>query len=126
MLTIKERVKSFEDACKVLNRETILPDFSMIPEKDRKPLIAHYKLIVICEALNEGWTPDWNNDKWDKFYPWFYMEGSSSSGRFSFDDSGNRHSGSYCGSRLCFKSEDLADYAGTQFEELYKEYFIID
>jgi len=125
MSTIKERVKSFEDACKVLNRETT-PDFSMIPEKDRKPLIAHYKLIVICEALNEGWTPDWHNEKWDKFYPWFYMEGSSSSGRFSVGRSDVRLSGSACGSRLCFKSEDLADYAGTQFEELYKEYFVID
>lgn len=126
MSTIIERVKSFEDACKVLNRETTLPDFSMIPEKDRKPLIAHYKLIVICEALNEGHIHDWNNGEWDKWYPWFYMSGSSSSGRFSFYYSDFRNSDSDCGSRLCFKSEELADYSGTQFEELYKEYFVID
>ena len=79
MSTIIERVNSFEDACEVLNRETTLPDFSMIPEKDRKPLIAHYKLIVICEALNEGHIHDWNNGEWDKWYPWFYMRSSSSS-----------------------------------------------
>ncbi|MDM1557081.1 hypothetical protein HX126_21225 [Chryseobacterium indologenes] len=126
MSTIIERVKSFEDACKALNRETTLPDFSMIPEKDRKPLIAHFKLIVICEALNEGHVHDWNNGKWDKWYPWFYMRGSSSSGRFSFIYSDYQHSHSNCSSRLCFKSEELADYAGTQFEELYKEYFVID
>ncbi len=126
MSKITEKVKSFEDACKVLKRDTSLPDFSMIPEKDRKPLIAHYKLTVICEALNEGHVHDWNNGKWDKWYPWFYMSGSSSSGRFSFVVSVDQGSLSDCGSRLCFKSEELADYAGKQFEELYREYFVMD
>lgn len=127
MSNITAKVKSFEDACGVLQRETTLPDFSMIPEKDRKPLLAHYKLTVICEALNEGKPADWHNGKWDKWYPWFDMnDGSSSSGRFSFDLSGHQYSYSYCGSRLCYNSEELADYAGNQFEDLYREYFVID
>ena len=126
MSKITEKVKSFEDACKVLKRDTTLPDFTMIPEKDRKPLIAHYKITVICEALNKGHIHDWNNGKRDKWYPYFYMKGSSSSGRFSFNYSGYLRSSSDCGSRLCYKSEELADYAGTQFEDLYKEYFVVD
>lgn len=126
MSKIIEKVKSFEDACKVLKRDTTLPDFSMIPEKDRKPLIAHYKLTVICEALNEGHVHDWANGKWDKWCPYFYMKGSSSSGRFSFLGSDYQRSASLVGSRLCFKSEELADYAGTHFEDLYEEYFVID
>lgn len=125
-MDIRKKVKSFEDACSVLKREALLPDFSMIPEKDRKPLIAHFKLTVICEALNKEWVPDWQNGGWDKWFPWFRMSGSSSSGRFSFHCSGGQRSGSNCGSRLCYKSEELADYAGTQFEDLYKEYFVID
>ena len=128
MSTIKERVKSFEDACEVLG---INPEEFKITYPDKvshhgNALAAHAKLVIITEALNEGWKPDWNNGKWDKWYPWFYMSVSSSSGRFSFVGSDGRRSHSDCGSRLCLKSEELADYAGTQFEELYKEYFVID
>ena len=96
-----------------------------IPAKYQKPLIANYQLMVIAEALNEGWTPDWSNGEWDKWYPWFKMDDSSSAGRFSFSDSVNQRSGSSVGSRLCFKSKDLATYAGTQFLDIYKDFFTI-
>jgi hypothetical protein len=125
-MNIKDKVKSFEDACKVLNREAILPDFSMIPEKDRKPLIAHFKLTVICEAINEGYVFDWSNGKWDKWFPWFNFNSGSSSGRFSFNGSAGQLSSSAVGSRLCYKTEELSDYAATQFFELYKDYYVID
>ena len=81
---------------------------------------------MIAEALNEGWTPDWSNGEWDKWYPWFKMDDSSSAGRFSFGDAGILFSISAVVSRLCFKSEELADYAGTQFLELYRELFVIE
>ena len=126
MSNITEKVKSYEDACSVLNRETTLPDFSMLPEELQKSLIAHYKLVIITEALNEGHKHDWGNGKWDKWFPWFRMNDSSAVGRFSFHGSGNRDSTSTCGSRLCFKSEKLADYAGKQFEDLYREYYVIE
>ena len=125
-MDIKDKVKSFEDACKVLDITPSVPVVTGIPEKYQKPLIANYQLMVIAEALNEGWTPDWSNGEWDKWYPWFNMDDSSSAGRFSFNGSGNRYSGSSVGSRLCFKSEELADYAGTQFLELYRELFVIE
>ncbi len=125
-MDIKDKVKSFEDACKVLDITPSVPVVTGIPEKYQKPLIANYQLMVIAEALNEGWTPDWSNGEWDKWYPWFNMDNSSSAGRFSFDDSDTLCSYSYVGSRLCFKSEELADYAGTQFLELYRELFVIE
>ena len=125
-MDIKDKVKSFEDACKLLDITPSVPVVTGIPEKYQKPLIANYQLMVIAEALNEGWTPDWSNGEWDKWYPWFDMDDSSSAGRFSFDDAGNRISGSCVSSRLCFKSEELADYAGTQFLELYRELFVIE
>ena len=50
---------------------------------------------------------------------------SSSAGRFSFNDSDNQYSRSAVGSRLCFKSKDLATYAGTQFLDIYKDFFTI-
>ena len=125
-MDIKDKVKSFEDACKVLDITPSVPVVTGIPEKYQKPLIANYQLMVIAEALNEGWTPDWSNGEWDKWYPWFNMDNSSSAGRFSFDDADDLRSYSSVGSRLCFKSEELATYAGTQFLELYREIFIIE
>lgn len=128
-MDIKDKVKSFEDACKELNIAPSVPDLTGIPVEMQKPLLAHYKLMIIAKALNERHVHDWDNGEWDKWYPWFWMNkdnGSSSSGRFSFGHSGNRNSASDCGSRLCFKSEELADYAGTQFLELYREAFVID
>ena len=125
-MDIKDKVKSFEDACKVLDITPSVPVVTGIPEKYQKPLIANYQLMVIAEALNEGWTPDWSNGEWDKWYPWFNMDNSSSAGRFSFGGADIRRSYSIVGSRLCFKSEELADYAGTQFLELYRELFVIE
>ena len=124
-MDITKKVNSFEDACSVLNIDTNLPDFSMVPEKDRKPLIAHYKLTVICEALNDGWVPDWSNGDWDKWYPWFDMDDEGSSGRFSFYGSDALFSDSTVGSRLCFKSRELAEYAAKQFISIYKKVFTI-
>ena len=125
-MDIKDKVKSFEDACKVLDITPSVPVVTGIPEKYQKPLIANYQLMVIAEALNEGWTPDWSNGEWDKWYPWFNMDNTSSAGRFSFCGADYLRSGSHVGSRLCFKSEELADYAGTQFLELYRELFVIE
>ena len=125
-MNIIEKVKSFEDACKVLDITPSVPVVTGIPEKYQKPLIANYQLMVIAEALNEGWTPDWSNGEWDKWYPWFDMDDSSSAGRFSFYVADYRRSISGIGSRLCFKSKDLATYAGTQFLELYRELFVIE
>ena len=131
MVNIKEKVKTFEDACNVLNIVPVIPNLEAIPEEMQKPLLANYKLMIIAKALNEGWTPNWTNGKWDKWFPWFDFNtdndfSSSSSGRFSFRTSAYLLSTSYCGSRLCYKSEELSDYAGSQFIELYKEAFVIE
>jgi len=116
-------IKTFEDACQVLNLEaaTIIPDLSFFPEEEREAMIAHLKLIIIAKAINGDWTPDWTNGEWDKYYPWFKM--GSPSG-FSYRDFDFWSSYSYVGSRLCFESREKAKYVGTQFEDLYKTYFV--
>lgn len=123
-MKITDRIKSFEDACKALEIETTIPGFQFLPESDQNALIAHYKLIVICRALNEDWTPDWENGEWDKWYPWFWMDNSSAPGRFSFNLSADLSTYSAVGSRLCYRSQEISDYAGKQFEDLYRQYFI--
>jgi hypothetical protein len=118
-------IKTFEDACKVLNLDstTIIPDFSLFPESDKEAMIAHAKLVIIAKAINGDWLPNWND--WDqyKYYPWFNM-GSPSGGGFSYYDFDYWRTCSTVGSRLCFETREQAKYAGNQFEALYKSYFV--
>lgn len=116
------KIKSFEDACNSLKTETALPDFSMIPEVHRKPLEAHYKLIIIAQAINKSWHPDWKDDDQYKYYPWFEMDGDSG---FSFHYVYGWSTFSFVGSRLCFGKREDAEYAGKTFIDLYKEYFLL-
>lgn len=81
-----------------------------------------YRLIkLICKSLNEGWVPDWGNANEYKYFPWFYM---SSSG-FRFDGYVGWSTNANVGSRLSFKSQELATHAGNQFTEIYKNYLLI-
>lgn len=125
-MNITDKVKSFEDACQLLGIEPNVPEVSMLPDNHKKALVAHYKLVIIAEAVNEGWKPNWDN--WDerKYYPWFDLEGSSSGAGFSYYDYDYWHSDSFVGSRLCFKTWELAEYIGKTFIDLYKDYFLLD
>ena len=115
-------IKTFEDACKALSLDvaTVIPDFSGYPPKHQAAQIAHSKLVIIAEALNGGWAPDWDNNNEYKYYPYFDMEKG-----FSFSNYDCIYTFSFAGSRLCFRSAEIAKYAGTQFVELYKDYFVI-
>ena len=125
-LDIKERVKSIDDAVKELgdNDPEVIEYLKLEATGISGHILYTQMLVVIIKALNEDWTPDWHNGEWDKWVNWFYLS-SSSSGRFSFVGSGGRDSVSDCGSRLCFKSKDLAQYAAKQFIDIYEKAFTI-
>ena len=57
---ITDRVKTYEDACKVLGVEPI-NEQNAKAQGFRPDEIARRKLETIAAALNEGWKPDWNN-----------------------------------------------------------------
>ena len=123
---MQHNIKTFEDACKALNIDAaLLPTFPALPEEQQKGLMAHYKLTIIAQALNEGWKPDWNNDDECKYYPWFQYSSGSSGFALSHCAYGYDRTRTLLGSRLVFKTADLAMYAGTQFTALYQEYFVI-
>lgn len=111
---ITDRIKTFEDACEALNIDEEADCFT---EGDPDE-IAYKKLKIIARALNEGWKPNWKNSQEYKWSPWFYMDSPG----FRFSDSFCSNSDSFTagGSRLCFKSEELANYAGKQFLKLYE------
>jgi hypothetical protein len=68
--------------------------------------------------------PDFSDWKQLKYWNWFYIETGASAG-FAFAGTGSAASSTDAniGSRLCFKSRELAEYAGKQFIDLYKELF---
>lgn len=120
---VKERIKTFAD---VLTELKIDPqDFHNRTYQLDADTKAYEQIKLIAKALNEGWTPDWSNDNEYKYYPWFKM-GSPSGGGFSSYDCDYWIATSYIGSRLCFKSSDLAEYAGTQFTDIYKDFLTLN
>ena len=120
---IKERIKTFEDVLKYHN--ITQESFDLECDALDPDEIAYKKIKLIAKALNEGWTPDWSNSNEYKYTPYFKM-GSPSGGGFSYDGYVHWFTYSHVGSRLCFKSSELAKYAGTQFEDIYKEFLTIN
>lgn len=119
----KPKIKTFEGACKVLKLDPVkvLPKVSGMPKHHQEAMIAHAQLVIIAEALNGGWKPDWDDHSEWKYYPWFKISGSG----LSYGDFVGSYSRSTVGSRLCFKSSELAEYAGKQFIDLYKKSYLL-
>lgn len=122
---ITERVKTYEDACAVLGIDphTSMPDTSDCPKEDRRAYIAFHKLVVITRALNEGWRPDWSNTDQPKWFNWWYANGNAGLA-CAYSNGAPSYACAHFGSRLCFKSEALADYAAETFKGLYEEYLM--
>lgn len=121
---ITDRVKTFEDACEVV-----------APSEDLKAMLnytgtdpdmisaqAYAKLIIIIRTLNEGWVPDWSDDDQPKYMPWFKHQSGFG---LVYVDYGSWYTHSIVGSRLCFRSSQLAEYAGKQFADIYNAYLSI-
>lgn len=120
---ITDRIKTYEDACAELGiyslDEAKLMDFGLT-----KHDIAYQKLATVVKALNEDWTPDVCDSSVYRWYPWFKTNGSPSSFAFrgSICDYAVADAGS--GSRLCLKSNELSDYCGKQFIDLWKQFIL--
>lgn len=146
---IKDRVKTFTDALRVLGtpEELISDDFFKEQEKLGEDVVAMLKLRVIAEALNEGWRPKFDGDEC-RFYPWFYIytkkeyeeldedekkecrvvgrsyHYANAGGGVAFANASGASSFSNTnyGSRLAFKTRELAEYCGKQFIEIWEKW----
>ncbi len=146
---ITERVKTFEDAVGILTEEhPFVVAYRCIEDIDEcyNDIAAYLKLRIIVAALNEGWDPNFTEGE-RRWVPWFEFltkeeleekteeekkscrvvgrSGSSAGayGGLAYASSYSAASVSYSnfGSRLAFKSEKLAEYAGRQFIDIYAE-----
>lgn len=125
---ITDRVKTYEDACKVLGVEPI-NEQNAKAQGFRSDEIARRKLETIAAALNEGWKPDWNNTDQYKYYPYFYIQenakGKGSAGlSYASTIIAAAYTNANIGSRLCFYASRLARYASNQFTDLYEQILI--
>ena len=125
---ITDRVKTYEDACKVLGVEPI-NEQNAKAQGFRSDEIARRKLETIAAALNEGWKPDWNNTDQYKYYPYFYIqENAKGKGSAGLSCASTSHAATNAdadiGSRLCFYASRLARYASNQFTDLYEQILI--
>lgn len=122
---ITDRVKTLEDAIEVLGGVSenvkILLDYNGA-DPDMISSQAHMKLTIIARSLNEGWVPDWSDGSQYKYVPYFeYKAGFG----LSYYGYGHWSTRTYVGSRLCFKSSDLAVYAAKQFADIYNDFLTI-
>ena len=154
-LPATERVKTYEDAVWELGNDHPLVEAASSAEwrftnSEDKDIIAYLKLRVIVAALNDGWKPQFVPGEL-RWYPWYELiskdeydamsedekqerrcVGRSNNNAdayggpvFSYAVNASSYSVAYDGSRLAFKSEALAEYAGKQFAELFANFCFI-
>lgn len=115
---LKERIKSFDDVLAELKIDkSSFHDSCKELEPDE---IAYRMAKMVAKVFNEGWTPDWSNSNEYKYFPYFTI-GSPAGVGFAYHGYDSWFTISLVGSRLAFKSGDLAAHAGKLFEqEIYK------
>jgi hypothetical protein len=148
---IMERVRTFEDACRTLGEEhpmVLAYQNTKIHITDyfgTDDVIAYLKLRIICAALNEGWEPKFTTDEY-RWFTWFELftqqelddmsEEQRSRVVARSNNYANANGGvayanavfaaSYAstnsGSRLAFKSKELAEYCGKQFIDIWADF----
>lgn len=153
-LPIQVRVQTFEDAVRELGDEhpavRTYNSFKYGYSAKEPDVMAYLKLRIITAALNEGWEPQFTEDE-RRWYCWYNLISKEDLDSMSEEEKKERrvvgrasynayaygglvysfasyvstYSYTYGGSRLAFKSEELAEYAGKQFIEIYADYCFI-
>ena len=141
---VKERIKTFADAAKAVGIED--PEEWESGYSDVEPdILAYFKLRIITKALNEGWEPKFipGEYRWAPYFLLYTKEeiekmNAETRARVVYRSGSNAYAGggvscafadydsafvyASVGSRLAFKSEELAEYAGKQFTEIYADF----
>jgi hypothetical protein len=128
------RIKTFEDACNELKMITPVIFSTDCSDLVDKSVLAYAKLCIIAKALNEDWKIDVRDKKQMVWVNWLDLRSMifgvyAYNGAFAGPVCVNSHNAAsdahtYIGSRLCFKSAELADYCRIQFKDLWIEYLL--
>ncbi|OAV65498.1 hypothetical protein Barb6XT_02384 [Bacteroidales bacterium Barb6XT] len=133
--SITDRVKSYEDACAELGLEPAR-DEALTGVYLSKDELAYRKLKAIVKALNEGWEPEYSDEEWRYFLKakrgedgrvlarWCNSSYTYGGVACASADNDSSDTDASIGSRLAFKTRELARYAGKTFEALYADYLL--
>jgi len=155
ILPVTTRVKTFEDACEELGKDheavKAYRDIEWKLGKGNVDILAYLKLRIITTALNEGWIPQFTENEY-RYYAWYNLYTKEEIDDMSDEKKeeiglllwgGGAGYGSHCGlacansynawsisyaifgSRLAFKSAELAKYAAKQFIDIYADFCFI-
>lgn len=115
---IKDRVNSYESACKILNiTPRSITDFSFMGEKQAKKWFSRLKIVTGIKAINEGWAPDFENESQRKWYNYFTNKNRSfSSASYYY------YAYSSSGSDEYIESQEKANVIAKVFKEEYITY----
>lgn len=127
-----------------------LEELPNIDENTDGDVLAYLKLRIIVAALNEGWEPKFVKGEY-RWAPWFSLLTNEEIDKMDDEDKekvcrvvgrssvnalangglvcsyacyASSHSHTSLGSRLAFKTSELAEYAGKQFIEIYRDMMI--
>ena len=151
-LPVTERIKTFEDA--VMATGMTLPFDDNQPSCLPKDVVAYMKLRIIAAALNElnedtlDEFPKFTTDEY-AWHPWFYLYTQEDIDNMNEENKkkvwrcgGGSVDGARCGlayassgyawaaayaylsARLAVKSEELAQYFGKQFIDIWADYLV--
>ena len=146
---VTERIKTFEDACAELGDSNPMVLAYRDTNDNMPDITAYMKLRIITAALNEGWQPQFTEEEW-RWYPWFCLwtdeelsnksdewkqehalkdfgnfQGEWAGFAYAYSNNAPSNTNAHFGSRLCYKSEALADYSGRQFADLWADFYLI-
>ncbi len=114
---VTDRIKTFEDVLEDNNISEL--DFKTSCKGLTEDEIAYRQVKLITKSLNEKWKPDWNNSDEYKYTPYFDMRDGCGFSRSLCD---GWPASATVGSRLCFPTSALADYAGKTFPSIYEKF----
>ena len=115
---------------------------------DMTDITAYLKMRIIVAALNEGWTPKFEKGEW-RYAPWFslvteedfnemsdeekatvcrvvgrssYNANARGGIAYAYANVASSDADSSSAARLAFKTRGLAEYAGKQFIEIWRDF----
>lgn len=146
---VTERIKTLADAMEALGQgNPLVEEYIAVRDKlrtDAGELIAYLKLRIIVAALNEGWEPKFEKGEY-RYFPWFCLYTKGQYDELDDEEKGRcvlrsgyctysfvgfvrcsaSHDASFSytcvGSRLAFRTRELAAYAGRQFIEEWADF----
>lgn len=125
-LSIMDRVKTFEDALALADEKTREEYLKSVEGYNTPDEIAYKKLKLITKVVNEGWVADYTDPLHRKYFLWggSLNDGALAGLLVAICDSASGVTYVNVGSRLNYKTMEIAEYVGKQFLDLWNEYLL--